>query len=115
MALVHYGNYPEQMSAYIILNYTIEDREEFAAYQAEAREQVLSGILDFLVYEPATEVLEGENVGQQTVIFRFHSAELAREFYHSKEYHKALPQRLRSTSKHFAVLVADRPEWEATR
>ncbi|MEM9159139.1 MAG: DUF1330 domain-containing protein [Verrucomicrobiota bacterium] len=98
------------MSSYIILNYTIENQEEFAAYQAEAKDYVLSGRLDFLVYESSTEILEGEDIGQQTVIFRFPSAEKAREFYNSKEYQRVIPLRLRSTSKHFAVLVSDRPE-----
>ena len=99
------------MSAYIILNYAVEDAAAFAAYQSEARDNVLSGILDFLVYETDTEVLEGSNVGHQTVVFRFPSADKAREFYHSKDYQKVLPMRLRSTSKHFAVLVSDRPEF----
>ena len=98
------------MSSYIILNYTIDDQDAFKAYQAEAKDYVLSGVLDFLVYEAETEVLEGENIGKQTVIFRFPSVENARAFYESKEYQKALPMRLRCTSKHFAVLVSDRPE-----
>jgi uncharacterized protein (DUF1330 family) len=98
------------MSSYIILNYDVSDAKLFAQYQANARAQVLSGVLDFMVYEPKTEVLEGENVGHQTVIFRFSSAEKAREFYHSQQYQKVLPDRLKSTSKHFAVLVSDRPE-----
>jgi len=97
------------MSSYIILNYSIDDAAEFAAYQKEARDYVLSGILDFLVYEPRTEVLEGKDIGQQTVIFRFESAEKARAFYQSNEYQRVLPMRLRSTSKHFAILVSDRP------
>ncbi|MBW7894033.1 MAG: DUF1330 domain-containing protein [Opitutaceae bacterium] len=99
------------MSAYIILNYTVEDAAAFAAYQAEARDYVLSSVLDFLVYETDTEIIEGNNVGHQTVIFRFNSPEKAREFYNSKEYQKALPLRLRSTSKHFAILVSDRPKF----
>lgn len=96
------------MYSYIILNYTIDDPAGFAAYQAAAREHVFSGVLDLLVYEPDTEVLEGEEVGRQTVIFRFSSAEKARAFYASKEYQRVLPLRLRSTTKHFAVLVSDR-------
>lgn len=96
------------MASYIILNYSVEDQAAFAAYQKEARDYVLSGVLDFLVYEPKTEVLEGENVGHQTVVFRFESAEKARSFYQSKEYQRVLPMRLRSTSKHFAILVSDR-------
>jgi uncharacterized protein (DUF1330 family) len=98
------------MSSYIILNYSVDDAAAFAAYQKEARDYVLSGILDFLVYEPNTEVLEGQGVGHQTVIFRFPSSDKARSFYHSKEYQKVLPLRLRSTSKHFAILVSDRAE-----
>lgn len=96
------------MSSYIILNYTIEDAKAFAEYQREARDHVLSGVLDLLVYEPQTEVLEGGEVGQQTVIFRFGDAAQARQFYRSKEYQRVLPLRLRSTSRHFAVLVSDR-------
>lgn len=98
------------MSSYIILNYDVDDAKLFAQYQAKARAQVLSGVLDFLVYEPKTEVLEGENVGHQTVIFRFSSPEKAHEFYRSQQYQQVLPDRLRSTSKHFAILVSDRPE-----
>ncbi len=99
------------MSSYIILNYDVDDAKLFTQYQAKAKAQVLSGLLEFLVYEPKTEVLEGEKVGHQTVIFRFTSPEKAREFYRSKQYQAVLPDRLKSTSKHFAVLVSDRPEF----
>lgn len=69
----------------MVLNDSIEDAAAFAAHQAEARDYVMSGVWDFLVYEPCTEILEGENSGHQTVVFRFPSAEKARSFYHSKE------------------------------
>ncbi len=95
------------MAAYLILNYQVDEEELFREYQNEARETVLTAISDLLVYETETEILEGENGGHQTIIFKFDTMEKAKAFYHSDGYREMTQKRLKATSKHFAVLVPE--------
>jgi uncharacterized protein (DUF1330 family) len=58
-----------------------------------------------VAFDPATERLEGESAGRQTIILRFDSKEKAKALYESGEYQSVIGKRLRATSHHFAVLV----------
>ena len=71
------------MSAFLIVNYDIENPELYGESQR----------------------LEGETSGHQTVVLKFDSMEKAREIYESGEYQAMVGKRLEGTSKHFAVLV----------
>ncbi|MBL4575904.1 MAG: DUF1330 domain-containing protein [Opitutaceae bacterium] len=95
------------MPAYLILNYQIDDEALFREYQKESTETVLAAVSDILVYQPETEILEGENIGHQTIVFTFESMEKAKDFYHSETYQEMTKKRLKATSKHFAVLVPE--------
>ena len=51
-----------------------------------------------LVLDSASEQLEGEGAGQQTVVLEFESKEKAMEIYNSGDYQAVLPKRLGATS-----------------
>ncbi len=95
------------MAAYLILNYQIDDEALFREYQNEARETVMTSISDLLVYEGETEILEGKDLGHQTIVFKFDTMEKAKAFYHSDAYQEMTQKRLKATSKHFGVLVPE--------
>jgi uncharacterized protein (DUF1330 family) len=62
-----------------------------------------------MALDPASQALEGDTVGRQTIILRFDSKEQARELYESGDYQAVIGKRLEATSKHFAVLVDGLP------
>ena len=57
------------------------------------------------VFDPKSEVVEGEGVGHQTVMLEYPSKEAAKAAYESKAYQDVVGKRLDATSNHFAVLV----------
>lgn len=94
------------MSAYLIVNYDIDDPELYAEYQGGAAPALRVGSeCTLVVLDSASEQVEGEGAGKQTVVLEFESMEKAKELYHSGEYQAVIGQRLAATSKHFAVLV----------
>ena len=93
------------MSAYLILNFTIDDPEPYAEYNQGAGEAFDIGVpFKMIVGDRATENLEGDT-GTLTAIFEFESKEDARKIYDSEAYQALIPKRLATTSKHFGVLV----------
>ena len=93
------------MTAYLILNYDVDDADKYAEYQGGAAPALKIGAeSDLLVLDPATQQIEGEGAGHQTVVLSFESMEKAREIYESDAYQAVLPTRLAATSKHFALL-----------
>ena len=94
------------MSAYLIVNYDVDDAEAYGQYQQGAGPALRVGSeCQVLVLDPASEQVEGDGAGKQTVVLQFESMEKAKEIYHSGEYQAVLPTRLGATSKHFALLV----------
>lgn len=94
------------MPAYLIVNYNVEDPEKYGEYSAAAGPVMKIGEeCQIKVFDPATERLEGDTAGHQTIILEFESKEKAKEIYESGEYQKIIPTRLSATSSHFAVLV----------
>ena len=94
------------MSAYLIVNYDVDDAEAYGQYQRGAGPALRIGSeCKVLVLDPDTTQLEGDVAGHQTVVLEFESMEKAKEIYHSGEYQDVLPTRLGATSKHFALLV----------
>ena len=94
------------MPAYLIVNYNVEDPEKYGEYSAAAGPVMKIGeACQIKVFDPATERLEGETAGHQTIVLEFESKEKAKEIYESGEYQKIIPTRLSATSSHFAVLV----------
>ena len=98
------------MPAYLIVNYVIENPELYGKYAAAAGPALNIGQdCKLLVLDPNTDVLEGEGVGQQTVMLQYESKEKAREAYDSKAYQDIVGLRHEATSHHFAVLVDGLP------
>ncbi|MGB3736038.1 MAG: DUF1330 domain-containing protein [Ilumatobacter sp.] len=94
------------MSAYLIVNYDVDNPELYKEYQGGAAGALrLGSECDVLVLDPATEQIEGEGAGKQTVVLKFESMEKAKEIYDSGEYQAIVGKRHDATSKHFAVLV----------
>jgi len=94
------------MSAYLIVNYDVDNPELYGEYQGGAGPALRIGAeCDVLVLDPASEQLEGEGAGKQTVVLKFESMEKAKEIYNSGEYQAVIGKRHDATSKHFAVLV----------
>ncbi len=94
------------MSAYLIVNYDVDDPDGYAEYQKGAGPALRVGSeSELIVLDTNSTRLEGDSAGHQTVVLRFDDADAARRIYDSGEYQAVLPQRLGSTSKHFAILV----------
>jgi uncharacterized protein (DUF1330 family) len=94
------------MPAYLIVNYQVDNPELYGEYAAAAGPAMKMGQeCELLGFDPASEMLEGEGAGHQTVIVKFESKEKAREIYESGDYQAVIGKRLDATSKHFAVLV----------
>ena len=98
------------MPAYLIVNYDVENPELYGEYAAAAGPAMKIGeACQLMALDPASQPLEGDTVGRQTIILRFDSKEQARELYESGDYQSVIGKRLEATSKHFAVLVDGLP------
>ncbi len=94
------------MSAYLIVNYDVDNPELYKQYQAGATGALrLGSECEVVVFDPKSAQIEGEGAGKQTVVLKFDSVDKAREIYESGEYQAIVGQRHDATSKHFAVLV----------
>jgi uncharacterized protein (DUF1330 family) len=94
------------MTAYLILNYAVDDTDAYKEYQKGAGPALGIGTdCKLLVLDAASEQIEGEGAGHQTVVLEFESREKAQEIYQSAAYQAIVPTRLGATAKHFAVLV----------
>ena len=95
------------MSAYLIVNYDVDDADAYAEYQKGAVPALKVGSdAKILVVDPESHVVEGgDTVGRQTVVLEYESVEKAKEVYESGEYQAVVGQRHAATSKHFAVIV----------
>ena len=92
------------MSAYLILNYDIDDLDAYKAYQGKA-----AGALKIpdecapVVIGGEPELIEGERAGSTAIVLRFESKERAREIYDSADYQAIIGERHAATSNHFAT------------
>jgi uncharacterized protein (DUF1330 family) len=94
------------MSAFMILNYDIENPELYGGYQAGAIPALRIGTdCEVVVFDAESQHLEGEPTGHQTVVLKFESMEKAHEIYNSGEYQAVIGKRHEASSNHFAVLV----------
>jgi len=94
------------MSAYLIVNYDVDDAEKYREYQGGAMGALRIGTeCEVVVLDPESTQVEGEGAGKQTVVLKFESVEKAKEIYESGEYQAIVGTRHAATSKHFAVLV----------
>lgn len=98
------------MPAFLIVNYNVENPELYAEYSAAAGPVMKIGeACQLVAFDPASERLEGETAGHQTIVLRFDSKQEAKRLYESGEYQALIPTRHAATSNHFAVLVEGLP------
>jgi uncharacterized protein (DUF1330 family) len=98
------------MPAYLVVNYEVEDPKLYGEYAKGAGPAMKIGKeCQLLALDPASDRLEGDSSGRQTVILQFESKEKAKQLYESGEYQAIIGKRLKATSKHFAVLVQGIP------
>jgi uncharacterized protein (DUF1330 family) len=98
------------MSAYLIVNYNVENPEIYAEYSAAAGPVMKIGdACELIAFDPASDRLEGESAGHQTIVLQFESKEEAKALYESGEYQALIPKRHSATSNHFAILVNGLP------
>ena len=99
------------MPAYLVVNYNVEDPELYGEYSAAAGPAMKIGeACRLIAFDPATERLEGESAGHQTILLRFESMDEAKALYESGEYQALIPKRHAATSNHFAILVNGLPD-----
>ena len=97
------------MWAYLILNYTIEDPETYAEYDAAAAQAWDMGVpFELVLADLATENLEGETGGDHAQL-QISIEKDARKVYESEAYRGLIAKRLDTTSHHFGVLVDEIP------
>ena len=87
------------MAAYIIVNVTIHDPEEYKEYMKLTPRSIAAYNGKFIVRGGATEILEGAPTVGRIVVLEFPTAERAREWWNSAEYEvaKAIRQRVAHT------------------
>jgi uncharacterized protein (DUF1330 family) len=94
------------MSAFLIVNYDIDNPELYGEYQAGAIPALKVGTdCEVVVFDTDSQHVEGDHTGRTTVVLKFESMEKAREIYDSGEYQAVVGKRLAASSNHFAVLV----------
>ena len=94
------------MSAFLIVNYDIDNPELYGEYQAGAIAALRIGTdCEVVVFDADSQHVEGEAAGRQTVVLKFESMDKAREIYDSGEYQAIVGRRHDASSNHFAVLV----------
>ena len=98
------------MPAYLIVNYQVEDPQLYGEYAKGAGPAMKIGSeCELIGFDPATDRIEGDAAGRQTVVLRFESKEKAKALYESGEYQAVIGKRLSATSHHFAILVQGLP------
>jgi len=94
------------MPAYLIAHYNVDDPDLYREYQKGAGPALRIGSESkVLVLDPASNQVEGEPGGVQTVVIEFESMAKAKEIYESGEYQAIIGKRLGATSAGYAVLV----------
>lgn len=92
------------MSAYIVAEITITDRERYREYEAGFMD--VFGAFDgkMLAVDEAPEVLEGDWPATRTVLIEFPSAEAAHAWYDSEAYRTLAKHRFSASTGNIALI-----------
>ena len=71
--------------AYVVFNYQIADREAYDPYLMQVPDTLEAYGAEIIIADFASEAIEGD-AGEVTVVLRFASEEVARNWYQSPEY-----------------------------
>jgi uncharacterized protein (DUF1330 family) len=93
------------MSAYVVVALEVDAEEKFAEYVEQVGDSFGVYNVEVLVSSDELEVFEGEAPSKRLVILRFESPEMARSWYDSPEYQRALPLRHSAADTKFMVAV----------
>lgn len=92
------------MSAYLIIQAQLTDREKFKTYTQTVPAIVKAFGGEYIAMDSTPDIFEGGNVGS-VVISKWPSKQAAHAFWHSEEYKKALP--LRDNTGTFSVSLVN--------
>ncbi len=92
------------MAAYVIVEIEVTDPEGYEEYKTPAAATVVASGGRYLVRGGKTEVLEGDWQPRRVVVLEFDSAEQARAWYHSEEYHPLKQIRQRTTNSRMILV-----------
>jgi uncharacterized protein (DUF1330 family) len=93
------------MFGYIIASINVHDPREYREYLAGFMDAFRPYDGEILVATDNSEVLEGEWPAKRTVVLKFPSVDIAKEWYESKEYQKVAQHRFRSARSN--VILVD--------
>ncbi len=101
------------MTAYLVVEAVITDREKFAAYARQVPELVDRFGGEYIVLGGEAEALEGDWGEVRLVVHRWPDMASARRFWHSPEYAEA--RKLREGAGEFRVMLLAGREREELR
>ena len=85
------------MAAYFIAQYTVNNPDLYAEYQAGAGPTLGQYNGELVSFDVAAESVEGSMPGAQTVIIKFEDTAAAKAWYNSDEYQAVVNKRLEAT------------------
>lgn len=92
------------MSAYLIAQLQIDDRDEYGKYEAGFMDVFSKYDGEILGLDEAPETLEGDWPYTRTVLIRFSSAEEAKRWYESPEYRSIAQHRFNGASANIILM-----------
>jgi uncharacterized protein (DUF1330 family) len=91
------------MAAYFIAQYVVNDPALYGEYAQSAMPSIAKHGGELLVFDAASQTIEGEPPGPQTVILKFESEDKLRAWYDSPEYQEIVGKRLEATNGHAVI------------
>ncbi|MDH3686194.1 MAG: DUF1330 domain-containing protein [Myxococcales bacterium] len=85
------------MAAFFIAQYVVNNADLYAEYSKAAGPTISAAGGELVSFDVASEAIEGEAPGPQTVIVKFESTEAAKAWYHSADYQAVVGKRLEAT------------------
>lgn len=91
------------MSAYLVAQVQIEDRDEYSKYEAGFMEILQRFAGELLAVDDQAQVLEGQWPYTRTVVLRFADAGAAQRWYDSSDYQTLAQHRFRAASANIVL------------
>lgn len=93
------------LPAYLVVQLEVTHPQEFGRYQMAALPSLMKAGAVPLSAGGQVDVLEGETMGNVTVMLKFPSLDAAQSWYHSDEYQKVIPIRKGAVAKTNMMIV----------
>ena len=85
------------MAAYFVAQYAVNDPALYQEYAAGAGPTMAAAGGELVSFDVASETIEGEPPGPQTVIIKFETVEAAKAWYNSERYQAVVGKRPAAT------------------